>query len=255
MSSFDYEKNLLEKIDFNQYKPLSEIIYLGLKELILDGSFPLGERINEHRMAEILSISRTPIRKAIKKLTHEGLTQCINKYGTVVSYVSPEKIDEIYKIRLSLELILYQEILQKISPKEIDDLLLSCQQMIDFELVDDIEQLLCQLNDFNKKTSQIANMSTLTALLEELNTYFKNFRNFSFMSKKRRQIAVKEHMMIVRCIEAGDLVILTQVVTKHIKNAKCAAMDTFINNEKSFSLTLKQLNCPDNDCPLCMHKK
>ncbi|OFI49286.1 hypothetical protein BG261_01520 [Floricoccus tropicus] len=256
MSDFNYKNELINKINFKQHKPLSDIVYDALKDAILDGTIPLGERINENYLAELLSISRTPIRKAVKKLTEEGLTESIPQYGTVIKYVSTDKIDEIYKIRLALELVLHQEVLKKISNSELKELKILSEYMIKYEKDDNIEHLTEILNKFNNMISTIANMSTLNILLEDLNTYFKNFRNFSFASKERRKIATKEHAMIIRAIESEDIEVLNKIVSKHIRHAHKAAIDTFARNDNSYIKdNIVKISCDNLECPIHKHHK
>lgn len=261
LSDFNYKNELINKINFKHHKPLSDIVYDALKDAILDGTIPLGERINENYLAELLSISRTPIRKAVKKLTEEGLTESIPQYGTEIKYVSTDKIDEIYKIRLALELVLHQEVLKNINEIELEQLKNYSKEMVKFEEDDDLVHLVEILNEFNDKISEIAKMSTLNMLLDELNTYFKNFRNFSFASKERRNLATKEHAMIVRAIEAKDISVLNKVVSKHIRHAHKAAFNTFVRNDNSYiknnieKINIVKISCDDLECPIHKHHK
>jgi GntR family transcriptional regulator of vanillate catabolism len=58
------------------YKPvMSErtSLVLRLREMILSGKFQPGERVAEMRVAELLGVSRTPVRAALGVLSREGL--------------------------------------------------------------------------------------------------------------------------------------------------------------------------------------
>jgi len=57
---------------------------LGVRELILDGSLPVGERVPEVGLAERLGVSRTPLRLALSTLAHEGLIEPLAGGGFVV---------------------------------------------------------------------------------------------------------------------------------------------------------------------------
>jgi GntR family transcriptional regulator, vanillate catabolism transcriptional regulator len=48
---------------------------LQLRELLLRGAFPPGERVSELPLVARLGISRTPIRMALEKLAQEGLLE------------------------------------------------------------------------------------------------------------------------------------------------------------------------------------
>lgn len=236
MHKASYEEKLLEVIDFTQRMPLADIVYLGLKEVILDGTYPLGERINENSLSTQLSISRTPIRKALDRLTEEGLVDHVHTYGTFVKSVNVDKIKELYKIRKSLEILLYEEVAKNATVEELDFLENSAAVMIVLEENNQVDELLTELNKFNTKINQIAKMTTLTSLLSDLNTYFRNFRNFSFNTQARRKLAVKEHQMMVQLIKANEIEYLKHAVEQHIDHAEIAAIQFFNSKQMKANL-------------------
>ena len=61
-------------------------------EAILDGAFPPGMRLDEHRMAAHFEVSRTPVRDAIRLLHGTGLIEIGSKRSAFVRRLSPEEI-------------------------------------------------------------------------------------------------------------------------------------------------------------------
>ena len=57
---------------------------IRLRELLLRGEFPAGERISELSLVSRLGVSRTPIRAALQKLAHEGLLESSPSAGFLV---------------------------------------------------------------------------------------------------------------------------------------------------------------------------
>ena len=47
--------------------------YLIIQKYIINGTFKPGERLTEQNLAEMFSVSRTPIRQALKQLENDGL--------------------------------------------------------------------------------------------------------------------------------------------------------------------------------------
>lgn len=67
-----------------RFRPLSEEVYDVLRAAILGGRLAAGARIVEADIARQMSISRSPVREAVRKLEHEGLVEYVPRHGTVV---------------------------------------------------------------------------------------------------------------------------------------------------------------------------
>lgn len=84
-------------------RSLSDDVAQIIRKMILNGEFQAGERINQAHLAEKLSISRGPIREAMKLLQNEGLIKHETNRGTFVATLSQEDAFEIYTLRALLE--------------------------------------------------------------------------------------------------------------------------------------------------------
>ena len=71
--------------------------------MIVDGRLPAGERINEVRVSQQLGVSRTPLREALARLTHEGALESIPRIGYFVRPLTIEEFEQIYAIRPILD--------------------------------------------------------------------------------------------------------------------------------------------------------
>lgn len=74
-----------------------------LREDILTGSVPAGQRINEVRLSARLEVSRTPVRAALHALAAEGLLDYECNRGFTVRDCSAGSVSDAYEIRAALE--------------------------------------------------------------------------------------------------------------------------------------------------------
>ena len=74
-----------------------------LRKLILTNQIQAGERIKQDEIAQLLGVSRTPVREAIRQLETEGLITTLPYKGAVVASVNKEELEDIYQIRIALE--------------------------------------------------------------------------------------------------------------------------------------------------------
>ena len=79
----DIFESIKHNLDLSQNKSLKESVYQAIRKTIILGDIPAGTRINEMEFADVLNISRTPIRYALKELTHENLVEHKPRIGTV----------------------------------------------------------------------------------------------------------------------------------------------------------------------------
>ena len=78
-------------------------VALRIREMILRGELPPGERLGEEALAERLGVSRTPIRQALPALAREGLLAAAGRRGYVVRSFSPQDVLDAIETRGLLE--------------------------------------------------------------------------------------------------------------------------------------------------------
>lgn len=74
-----------------------------VRESILSGVFPPGERINEVHLSRSLGVSRTPTRAALHALAAEGLVDYAHNRGFTVREFPIHAVLDAYEIRATLE--------------------------------------------------------------------------------------------------------------------------------------------------------
>jgi GntR family transcriptional regulator of vanillate catabolism len=76
---------------------------LNLREMLLRGDFPRGERISELSLVAPLGASRTPIRLALERLAHEGLLEVWPTGGFIVREFTMDDVWDAIEVRGLLE--------------------------------------------------------------------------------------------------------------------------------------------------------
>ena len=81
----------------------AEQIAADLEERILRGLFADGERLDELRLAEEFSVSRTPLREAFQQLARTGLIEHLPRRGVFVRLPGPVDLVEMFEVMAELE--------------------------------------------------------------------------------------------------------------------------------------------------------
>lgn len=74
-----------------------------VRELVLSGDLPPGERVNEVHLARQLGVSRTPLREALSRLVAEGALVAQSRRGFFAAQVSVDEVEQLYPIRAILD--------------------------------------------------------------------------------------------------------------------------------------------------------
>ena len=201
-------------------KPISEQVYDNIKMKILKNILEPGERLIELEIAEELSVSRTPIREALKQLEQDGLITYYPRKGSIVSEVSVDDALELYEVREYLEGLAVKIVCLNISRKEIRVL---------EDIVNDME-IQINLKDHEKLkklhgewSRAIINMSDNKYLTSTMISLYENLGRISRVSLyywDQSKIAYEEIKNILDSIIEGDELESERLAKLHVKNAK-----------------------------------
>ncbi len=95
-----------------------EEVYDVLRRAIVTGRLPEGERLVEARLAQALSISRTPVREALHKLEHDDLVIPLPTRGFVVRRITARDVGELFQLRVLLEPTAMREGAMALAPQQ-----------------------------------------------------------------------------------------------------------------------------------------
>lgn len=82
---------------------LHEQTYQAIRTAILSGELAAGERLIETQLADMLNVSRTPVREALCQLQRENLVTADSHHGLRVATLSIADAADLYDCRIALE--------------------------------------------------------------------------------------------------------------------------------------------------------
>jgi DNA-binding GntR family transcriptional regulator len=101
---------------------LADEVVEELRSAILDGRLVPEQPILEARIADMMQVSRGPVREALARLEQEGLVFKVRNRGTFVARLSPEDVDEVHSLRRGLELLAVEYFVRNATPGDLADL-------------------------------------------------------------------------------------------------------------------------------------
>ncbi|MCE5342745.1 MAG: GntR family transcriptional regulator [Eubacteriales bacterium] len=201
-------------------KPIREIAYETLKHAIITGQIPAGVRIVETEYADILHISRTPLREALRKLERDGLVEYVLRRGVIVRAFTIADVEEIYTIRNALEMITLPTIISNATPEDIRSMREKLRQMDAYIARNDIDGVSPLARSFHDQLTAISGLNRILRVIQSQDEYIRRFSAMSIARETRRTTAHAEHYKLVDYVEQKDLESFTLLMQKHIERSK-----------------------------------
>lgn len=211
-------------IKLDSYKPLREIVCDTLRQAIVDGVFKPGERLMEIQLSEEMGVSRTPVREAIRKLELEGFVAMIPRRGTYVADISIKDINDVYEIRIALDVLAAGLTAERISDDSLDklkDLLLNVEKQISSG---DVDKIVEADSLFHDALYQASHNKRLVGIISNLREQFTRLRTRSINYPGRLENTLKEHKALVDAISQRDVAKAQELARLHLENAEQALL-------------------------------
>ncbi|MBR5140331.1 MAG: GntR family transcriptional regulator [Clostridia bacterium] len=198
---------------------LEERVFATLEEDILTGKFSRGDSLGENMLSEMLGVSRTPVRAALKRLAEEGLIEAVANKGAVVIGITKDDIVDIYHIRMRLEGLASLIAASKISAEALGELLESV-ELSEFYIKKNNTEKLKELDsEFHETIYKATGNAPLCKTLSELHRKIKSYRKLSLNVPGRLEMSVKEHREIYEAIASGNGELADTLTSLHVKRA------------------------------------
>lgn len=81
----------------------AETIRIDLTEQILGGLREPGATLDEHELARLYGVSRTPVREALRRLASSGLVAYRPHHGAIVASPTPRMLADMFQVMADLE--------------------------------------------------------------------------------------------------------------------------------------------------------
>ncbi|MDD5596802.1 MAG: GntR family transcriptional regulator [Victivallaceae bacterium] len=208
-------------------KTQKEIVYLRLKEDILNRKWQPGDKLVERKIGKELGVSRMPVREAFNRLHKDGLVEHVPQWGVYVKKLSKKEILEMYEVREMLDGLAARLLAARAEKKEIDilkNIIKKMEKALALENFSDLNKFDNEFHHFiicasrNEKLIDIASMCQVSV---------HRLHNAENSVSPTQEKNLDEHRQICKCIELKDEEEAEKVARQHLKNAKQNAEKCF----------------------------
>lgn len=205
-------------INFNDYKPLRDVIFATLREAIVAGELKPGERLLEVKLADKMGVSRTPVREAIRKLELEGLVVMLPRKGAHVANLSAKDIANVLEIRAALDALATVLAANRITDSELKELERIHEQFISCVEKNNIQGAIKKDVEFHDAIYRAARNEKLVQVSGNLWEQVQRFRVVYLRDYDSVKAVIKEHSDILKAISAKDADAARICASRHIKS-------------------------------------
>ena len=184
----------------------SEVVDM-IRNAIITGKLKPGEHLKEAAIADQMSVSRSPVREALRQLEQEGLITSIPNQGSFVKVFDEKDVEEIFILRAALEdlaceIVLKEGKLQLADFRSLEVYIEQQREAIearDFdrltELDMDFHEFICQKSEFERLLKM---WQSLRAQIQVL--FYQRFQTFDEVP----QTVDTDHSAILEALRHGD---------------------------------------------------
>ncbi len=182
---------------------LHDDVATQLRNYIFDGQLRPGSFIDEVTLCELWSISRTPLREALKVLTAEGLVRHEPRRGCFVNEVTEQDLDDIFPVIAMLEGRCAFDATQRATPADVQALEVLHQRLTQHAQAGRINDYYEANFAIHEAIIQLANNKWLAQTIADLRKILKLARLQQLHAPGRLKQSLKEHLAVSSALKAG----------------------------------------------------
>ena len=205
-------------------KPLGQHVFDSLKEAIIKGNIAPGEWLVESHIAEMLGISRTPVREAIHKLERERLIERQPRGGFTVLGLDKDDIEETFGIRSVLEGYAARLATLNHQPDELKALQEKVEKYKHY-LAEKQMDALPEINtEFHELLYDLSKSPRLIHMINGLRDQIFRFRQMILKNEKFAIISNSDHIQMLKFMRQRDAEKVETLVREHILRGRDAVL-------------------------------
>lgn len=190
--------------------------YAEIKRRILDNEMPAGVQFLEQELAELLNMSRTPVREAMVRLAEEGMVEIRPRHGMRILPVSAADMREIYQILIALEATAAELVAERgVTPNQLDQLKAAVADMDRAMTEDNLRDWAAADERFHLLLVEYCGNARLRSLVGTFWDQSHRARMATLRLRPKPVDSNKDHAAVVDAITRGDPEAARKIHRKH----------------------------------------
>ena len=175
-----------------------------LRDRIIKGVLPAGERLVERKLSAELNVSRTPIREALKLLQADSMIDISRHKGAQVKEFSAQQALELFDVIASLESLAAERLAERITEDQLDALEQLHEKMLTQYRAGNADEYFNLNSEIHEKILTSCGNPILQQIHTKMMARARRGRFMAIMNPDRLRAAVQEHELLMIAFRAKD---------------------------------------------------
>jgi DNA-binding GntR family transcriptional regulator len=204
---------------------LHEQVTQRLRQMLVEGRIAPGAKLNERELTEILQVSRTPLREAIKMLAAEGLVELLPNRGAIAVSLNETDVRNTFEVMAGLEALSGELAAQRITPEELAEIKAMQFEMMAAYTRRDLSNYYRLNALIHRAINAAAKNPVLAATYNQVNARLQALRFRSNQDGEKWNRAAREHEKMIEALEAHDSAAMRELLLSHLGKKRDVVLD------------------------------
>ncbi|WP_248958889.1 GntR family transcriptional regulator [Sphaerisporangium perillae] len=198
--------------------PLRESVFEALLEQIISGHLRPGQHLAESELAEMLGVSRQPIREALQLLSGEGWVDLHPGHGAFVHAPTAEEADQLLAVRALLETEAARLAALNRTDEGLARLRALCSRGMAAMEADDVDGAVTANSQLHATVMELSGNAVLGDLAAQVSRRVRWYH--TPVARQRGRASWEEHTALIDAIAAGDAGLAGEIMKNHTEQTR-----------------------------------
>jgi DNA-binding GntR family transcriptional regulator len=195
---------------------LKDLAYQEIKELLVSGQLKPDRLYSAQHFAQLLGVSRTPVREALLRLANEGFLVCREVKGFQIKEFSHKEVQDVLETRAVIETHVVERLAGCLDAADLAHLEECYQQMITYAADGDETRFLDADQEFHMSLIRRCGNHLLLAIMENIRSQIALF-GFKILGHSRNFAdIIQEHSGILETLRGTNKQKAVQAMRRHL---------------------------------------
>lgn len=214
---------------------LHEQVAERLRKMLVENRIAPGAKLNERELCEVLKVSRTPLREAIKMLAAEGLVELVPNRGAIALQLSEADVRHTFEVMAGLEGQSGELAAERITEAELAEIRALHFEMMAAHTRRDLPSYYRLNAEIHRAINAAAKNPVLSSTYNQVNARLQALRFKSNQDEEKWKQAVHEHDQMIEALAARDGARMRAVLVAHLEHKRDVVLEQLRDAQRPHS--------------------